>query len=70
MCIRDRNKRMMLGNAALRLGREIPALKIATNHISDRKNIEQENARWLGCERPCLLTLSVADARPTRQKVP
>jgi hypothetical protein len=59
---------MMLGSAALRLGRGIADLKVATNHISDRKNIAQENARWLGWERPCLLTLSVADTRPRGRK--
>src|ERR1035438_8265057 len=50
---------MMFRNPALRLKRDVPDLKVATSHIRDSKNNAQESASWAGCDRPCLLTLSV-----------
>jgi hypothetical protein len=53
----------MLRNPAFRFEREVPDLKVATNHISDRKNNAKESARWTGGERPCLITLSVPESK-------
>lgn len=59
----------MLRNPVLRLERGVVDLKVATNHISDRENNTQDSIKWLGCDSPCLLKLSVPAKRPTRQKV-